>query len=116
LIYAKEKNIEADLYAAIEGGIFEFHGQWFMTDIAAIRNTEGTINYGMSGSYSIPEEYVEDIKEKTLGKVIDSIFGTDNCRYETGAVGILTKNEMTRLDITKDAFQLALIKHLNKKW
>ena len=54
----------------------------------------------------------------TNSKVIDKIFEKDEERHNKGGgIQLLTKNIVTRIDLTELAFTMALTKYINKeKW
>ena len=113
--YAKEHKIEVDFYVAVEGGIFNSFGVWFMTNMAVIEDKKGIFNYGLSGGFTIPDKYIDEVKDISLHRVIEKKFGTESTRYN-GAVSFLTKNKMNRTDETKEAILLALTKFINENW
>ena len=59
--YAKENNIEADLYLSIESGINNLLGRWMITNIAVIEDNNQIESYGTSPSFPVPEKLVQDI-------------------------------------------------------
>lgn len=71
-----------------------------------------------SPSFPVPERLVNDIISTDLSKVIDKIFEKDEERHNKGGgIQLLTKNIVTRIDLTELAFTMALTKYINKeKW
>lgn len=67
---------------------------------------------------SSAERLVNDIISTDLSKVIDKIFEKDEERHNKGGgIQLLTKNIVTRIDLTELAFTMALTKYINKeKW
>ena len=61
----------------------------------------------------IPQKYVQEIKETELGKVMDKIFEKEKLGQGKGGISYLTKGEVSRIDLTKSAFLMALINHIN---
>ena len=120
--YCKENNIKADLFLSIESGINNLLGRWMITNIAVIEDNENFESYGTSPSFPVPERLVNDIIEDTgIGideKEIDKIFEKDEERHNKGGgIQLLTKNIVTRIDLTELAFTMALTKYINKeKW
>lgn len=111
--YAKENNIDADYFVASEAGLTNLLGEWIDINAAVIENKEGIQSVGTSQGFQIPDKYVDEIKESELGKVMDKIFSANNLAKGKGGISILTKDEISRIDLTRNAFIMALIKHIN---
>lgn len=115
--YAKENNIEADYFCAIESGITNLFGDWEIVNVAAMEDKNGKKSFGTSVGFPVPERYVEDIIATNLGKVMDSIFGDASNPTQKGGVSLLTKDAISRIDISRDAFIMCLTKYINgNKW
>ena len=114
--YAKENNIKADLFLSVESGLTSELGFWAITNIAVIKNANGEMGTGASGSFPVPNHLVESIKTETLGVVMDKVFNETDLRSSTGGIGLLTKEHITRIDLTTEAFVMALIPFINSFW
>lgn len=115
--YAKENNINSDLYLAIESGINNLFGRWMITNIAVIEDNNELESYGTSPSFPVPDKFIDDIISTDLNKVMDQIFEKDEERHNKGgAIQLLTHNEVTRIDLTEMAFIMALTKYINENW
>ena len=113
--YAKENNIEADFYIASEAGITDLLGNWIDINAAVIEDREGFQSVGTSQGFEIPERYMDEIKATELGKVMDGIFKKHGLNKGKGGISILTKDVISRIDLTRNAFVMALISHINKE-
>ena len=111
--YAKENNIDADYYIASEAGVTNLLGNWIDINAAVIENAEGLQSVGTSQGFQIPDKYIDEIKDTELGKVMDKIFNGNELPKGKGGISILTKNRISRIDLTKNAFTMALISHIN---
>ncbi len=111
--YAKEKNIDADYYISSEAGITNLLGEWIDFNTAVVENREGFQSVGISQGFQIPDKYINDILETELGKVMDRIFKENELNKGKGGISYLTHNEISRIDLTRDAFIMALISHTN---
>lgn len=111
--YAKENNIDADYYIASEAGVTNLLGNWIDINAAVIENAEGLQSVGTSQGFQIPDKYIDEIKATELGKVMDKIFNGNELHKGKGGISILTKNRISRIDLTKNAFTMALISHIN---
>ncbi len=111
--YALENNIDVDYFLGIESGITNLLGKWVIINVAIIKDKNGFESFGTSAGYPVPEKYVNDIITTDLGKVMDEIFKQHDLRSGKGGVSFLTKNEITRIDLTRDAFIMALTQFIN---
>ena len=111
--YAKEKNVKADFYIASEAGITNLLGEWIDINAVVVEDAEGFQSVGTSQGFQIPEKYVDEIKQTELGKVMDKIFEQHQLGKGKGGINLLTKEEVSRIQLTKDAFLMALIGHIN---
>lgn len=111
--YAEENGIQADFYIASEAGITNLLGDWIDINVAVIEDKNGMQSVGTSQGFEIPEKYIEEIRNKGLGVVMDRIFSENGLHNGKGGISFLTKDVISRIDCTKDAFVMALIKHIN---
>lgn len=114
--YAECHKIQADYFVAVESGLTSELGFWAITNIAVIKNSQGIIGRGSSASFPVPQKYITTIKNETLGTVMDQLFNETDLRSSTGGIGLLTHETITRIDLTTDAFVMALIPFINDKW
>lgn len=114
--YAKQHNIHADMFMSVESGMTSELGFWAITNIAVIKNADGQMGVGSSGSFPVPHKYVEQIKTETLGTVMDKIFNESDLRSSTGGIGMLTREAITRIDLTAEAFTMAITPFINENW
>ena len=59
------------------------------------------------------EKYMPEIMETELGKVMDKLFDGENLGKGKGGISRLTHDVVTRIELTKNAFVMALIGHTN---
>ena len=111
--FAKENKIEADFYVSSEAGITNLLGEWVDINCVVIEDKEGMQSVGTSPGFPIPDKYVEEIIDTELGKVMDKIFSENELGKGKGGINFLTKNEVSRIDLTRSAFIMALTKHIN---
>lgn len=115
--YAKKENTTADLYISVESGITNKFGKWTIINVAVIEDKNGFQSMGLSQGFEVPEKYVNEIIEGDLCKLMDKLFNVENIGAREGGVSLLTKGEITRYDLSRDAFIMALIPHINnEKW
>lgn len=111
--YAKENNINVDYFVALEAGITNLLGNWVNINIAYIENKQGLNSMGISQGYPIPNKYIEEIKNTNLQNVVDKLFNEENLGQKNGVINILTKGEITRTDLNKNAIIMALTTFIN---
>ena len=111
--YAIKNNTQADFYISSEAGITNLLGEWIDINAVVIEDMKGFQSVGISQGFPIPEKYVDEIKETELGKVMDKIFDGRELGKGKGGISFLTKNEVSRIDLTRNAFIMALTSHIN---
>lgn len=111
--YAENNNIKADFYISSEAGITNSLGEWIDINLAVIEDKEGFQSIGTSQGFPIPEKYIDEIRETELGKVMDRIFSGNDLGKGKGGISVLTKGEISRIDLTKNAFIMALTQYIN---
>lgn len=111
--YAKENNIKADFFIASEAGITNLLGDWIDINAAVVEDKNGVQSVGSSQGFEIPEKYINEIIQTELGQVMDKIFSKSHLNTGKGGISLLTHNEISRIDLTRNAFIMALIKHIN---
>ena len=111
--YAKQNKMEVDFYISSEAGITNLLGEWLDINCVVIESREGLQSIGTSQGFPIPNKYIEQIKETKLGKVMDEIFRGKDLGKGKGGISFLTKNEVSRIDLTRNAFVMALTKYIN---
>lgn len=111
--FAELNKIEADYYLGIESGITNKLGKWIIINIAVIKDNNGVEAWGTSSGFPVPDKYVKEIIDTDLGKVMDKIFGENELRKGKGGISYLTHNEITRIDLTREAFIMALTMYIN---
>lgn len=112
--YATKNQIEADFYIASEGGITNSLGEWIDINCVVVEDKQAFQSIGASQGFPIPDKYIKEIKETELGKVMDKIFEGQDLGKGKGGINYLTKGEVTRIDLVKNAFIMALTEHINE--
>lgn len=113
--YAKANNIDADFYIASEAGITDKLGTWLDFNLALIEDKNGKQSVGVSQGFPIPEKYIDEIKATEFGKLMDRLFDGKDLGKAKGGINFLTKDEVTRIDLTRNAFVMALITFINEE-
>ena len=116
IAYAKENNIEADYYLGIESGITNLLGKWIIINIAVIKDKTGYESWGTGPAFPVPDKYVDEIINTELGIVMDKVFEQNDLRSGKGGISLLTNDAISRIDITREAFVMALTGQINDVW
>lgn len=114
--YAKENNIEAEYFLGVESGITNLLGKWVIINIAVIKDKNGYESWGTSPAFPVPDKYVEEIISTDLGQVMDKIFEQNDLRSGKGGISFVTNGVISRIDLTKEAFIMAMSQHINNIW
>lgn len=112
--YAKENELDAEYFLGIESGITNVLGKWIIINIAVIKDKYGYESWGTSSGFPVPDKYVEEIINTDLGKVMDKILKQTDLRSGKGGIALLTKDVLSRIDQTKEAFVMALTQFINQ--
>lgn len=112
---SEEKNLKAEFFVGIEGGIIRLYSRWFAFGVMCIMNKKGRIGYGTSPFFELPESVTKKLlKRIELGNVMDEITGEKNTKQKDGAVGFFTHGRMKRKDFYVHGLVLALIPFINE--
>ncbi len=111
--YAINNNVKADYFVASESGITNLLGEWIDINCVVVESKDGLQSVGTSQGFPIPDKYIDEIKKNELGKVMDKIFDEKESGKGKGGISFLTKDEVSRIDLTRNAFVMALTKHIN---
>lgn len=114
--YALENGIDAEYFLGVESGITNLLGKWININIAVIKDKNGYESWGTSSAFPIPDKYVDEIKSSELGKVMDRVFVQNDLRSGKGGISFITNGVVSRIDLTKEAFVMALSQHINEIW
>ena len=106
-------NVEADFFIGVESGITNKLGKWCIIQIAVIKDKNGYESFGTGPAFPVPNKYVKEIIDTDLGIVMDKIFNGNGLKNEKGGISYLTKDVVTRYDLTRDAFIMALTEFIN---
>ncbi len=96
---------DADFYVGLEAGI-EGHSTfaWIVIESHTQRGES------RSASLPLPPVVLEKLRSGLeLGDVMDELFKTNNIKQKGGAIGLFTKNKLTRSSVYHQALILALI-------
>jgi inosine/xanthosine triphosphatase len=111
---SKEKP-DADFWISFEAGIEEVESEMEAFAWAVVKSNKGRIGKGKTGTFFLPPQITELIKQgKELGEADDIVFGRTNSKQSNGAIGLLTHDLLTRTTFYAEAAMLALIPFVNE--
>ena len=111
---ASKINGDADYWIGIEGGLKETGEQMEAFAWVVVKSKDGKVGRGRTGSFFLPEKIARLVRQgKELGEADDIVFGLKNSKQANGAVGILTRDVLTRTTFYGTAVILAFIPFKN---
>jgi inosine/xanthosine triphosphatase len=111
----QQKNLGADFFVGLEGGITKLYSKWFNLGVGCVIDNQGRIGYGLSPYFELPESIVKQLLSGSeLGQVMAKISGEDNIRQKEGAIGFLSRGMMDRKNLYIHSLIAALVPFLNK--
>lgn len=105
----------ASFYIGIEGGVSLHNGRLFAFAWIVVANDQFE-SHARTASFELPpviRDLINDGLE--LGEADDRVFKQQNSKQQSGAVGLLTGERVTREDLYRQACLLALIPFLSPK-
>lgn len=112
---AKKAIPNADYWVGIEGGIEDKNNE--MTSFAwIVIKSKNKTGKSRTGVFVLSQKVADLIRQgKELGEADDIVFGMKNSKQQNGAVGILTRDVLTRTTFYETSIILALIPFLNSE-
>ncbi len=112
----KNKNLNADFFVGIEGGIMEIYSTWFAFGCMCISDKKNKFGFGTSPLFELPDKIIRELLNgKELGIVMDEMTGENNTKHKEGAIGYFTNGVMNRTQLYIPGLITALIPFLHKK-
>lgn len=105
-----EKNLSADFFVGIEGGIKEAYGKWFAFGCMCIMKEDGKFSFGTSAHFELPDIVTKRLLNgEELGFVMDEIMQEKNTKQKGGAISFFTNGKMNRKELYIPGLICALI-------
>lgn len=112
----KNKNLNADFFVGIEGGIMEVYSTWFAFGCMCIADKNNKIGFGTSPLFELPDKIIKKLLNgKELGIVMDEMTGENNTKHKEGAIGYFTNGVMNRTQLYIPGLITALIPFLHNE-
>jgi inosine/xanthosine triphosphatase len=112
----EEKNLGAEFFVGIEGGIIKLYSKWFAFGGICVIGNKGRVGFGTSPHFELPNDIVKELLNGVeLGDVMDRITGDHNTKQKSGAIGFFTKGIIDRRDLYVQGLIVALIPFVNEE-
>ena len=100
----------------VEAGIFKIGDVYFDNQIAAIIDKTGKVSLGHSAGYMLPRDAMEKLFRdgRELERWAEEVSGIKEVGDKGGLVKYLTKDKMTRTELTEQCVVTALIPWLHR--
>lgn len=106
----KDFENEYDFFVGIEGGVDTLHEDMIAFVWMFVIRKDGKISSNRSSFFRLPKKVAELVKQGyELGTADDIVFKDKNSKQKQGAIGILTKNLLTRTSFYADTLIITLI-------
>lgn len=105
-----------DFGVGVEAGIFTIGDIYFDNQVAAIANPSGKVSLGHSSGYMLPREAMEQLFKDggELERWAEKVSGINEVGDKGGLIQHLTKDRMTRTDLSEECVVTALIPWLHR--
>jgi len=120
-ISALEKITGSSYGVGIEAGLIKYpysSSKYLNIQLCVITDNKGYSTIGSSAGFELPKKIVDKLinnREIELEDLMEKITGIINIGKKGGAIQYLSKNFLTREDLSIQAVTTALIPHLNKE-
>jgi inosine/xanthosine triphosphatase len=105
---------DVDYWVGIEGGVEEMDGNMAVFAWVVVRSGD-VVSKSQTGIFFLPPRVADLIRQGLeMGEADDIVFETTNSGQEEGAIGILTREAITRTGYYSHAVMLALVPFKNR--
>jgi len=107
--YRARQERNAWLGLGLEGGVCWIEGELYL--FSAVYATDGKTGvYGGETLMRLPKQIANKLVDsnRELGDILDEITGRDNIKQKEGAVGYLSENRLTRMEVFYSGVMMAL--------
>ncbi|RLF01622.1 MAG: hypothetical protein DRJ64_10385, partial [Thermoprotei archaeon] len=120
-LYSLNKVKEASYGVGIEAGLIEYpltSSGYLNIQVCVISDLDGHTSVGVSAGYELPRFIVNKIVNDPtieLEDIMEELSGIKDIGEKMGAIYLLSKGVMSRLDLSEQAVLTALIPFINKE-
>ncbi len=115
---AKSALLDADFGVGIEAGLIWHRSLklYFDVQFCAIVSRDGQLTVGHGSGFVYPPKIIESVLAgRPVGEVMSELTGIKKLGHKIGAIGYLSKNLLTREQLTEQAVLMALIPRLHRE-
>ena len=107
---------KVDFGVGIEAGLAAFEDEHLNMQVAAIMDKRGRFTLGSSSGFMVPGLVVREMQMRgvELDRFAKGLTDSEKVREEDGVVYHLTKGTVSRLDMTEQCVEMALVPWLNR--
>ncbi|MDW8031191.1 MAG: inosine/xanthosine triphosphatase [Candidatus Bipolaricaulota bacterium] len=112
---ARKALLDADFGVGIEAGLIWHHELqlYFDVQFCAIISRDGKLTIGHGSGFVYPPKVIAEVLAgRPVGEVMSELTGIERLGHKMGAIGYLSKNLLTREQLTEQAVLMALIPRL----
>jgi inosine/xanthosine triphosphatase len=110
VVINERKNLNADFFVGVEGGILQVYQRWFGFGCMCIINKDGNKSFGTSAHFELPNNVTERLLQgEELGNVMDEVQNKQNTKQKQGAIGYFTAGVMNRKELYVPGLISALV-------
>lgn len=104
------KNLKAEFFVGIEGGIVKVYNRWFAFGGVCIVDKQLNKGFGSSAHFELPLEITNRLLSgEELGYVMNEITRTENTKQKGGAISFFTNGIMNRKELYVPGIISALV-------
>lgn len=105
---------QADYGVGVEGGLLRIHRTTYNGACCVIVDSKSAVHSGYSPLFELPPPVLAQLHQgHELGEVIDQLVGQHDIKRREGAIGVLSRNVLTREQILRTAVLCALLPFVN---
>ncbi|KPL87808.1 MAG: inosine/xanthosine triphosphatase [Ardenticatenia bacterium] len=107
----------AEFGVGLEGGVFEYDGEWYTGAWCAIVDRDGRVGWAGGGLILLPPAVVEGLRAgHELGTLMDRLSDEHNTKQKMGAIGLLTNGLVGRQETYEHLVLRALARWRRPEW
>jgi inosine/xanthosine triphosphatase len=104
-----------DYGVGLEGGLLSLHRATYNGACCVIINRTGTLHTGFSPLFELPPNVLRQLRQgQELGAVMDQLTGQRDIKRREGAIGVLSRNVLTREEVLRSSVVCALLPFVNR--
>lgn len=112
---SESRNLGADYFVGIEGGMTKLHGKYFAFGAMCVMDKGGRAGFGTSAHFELPDSISKRLLDgHELGDVMDTMLNEKNTKQKGGAIAFLTRNVMDRKELYVNGIVVALVPFINE--